>query len=616
VKLTVLDNQGCIDTISLADTIFIGQLRTWFYAEYDTICPTSSLQFYDSSEGKGLTYLWHFGDGTTSTLQNPTHIYGGSETSYNVELVISDRGGCTDSVTRNRYITTIKPKPAFDIQDTTTICPPIETKFTFRGSDYDSLYWDFGDGFTSTLQNPTHFYNSYGDFEAKLYLVGYGGCLDSVSHMVHVYEPNANTTWTYSPLDACNELTVDFSITTPPGTTFTFLFGDGTYDTSQVKTFQHYYGSPAFYHPTMLLNDAQECQVSVGGPNIIKVIGAEPFFGVDRKKFCDSGVVYFTNYTIGNDPVVTRVWDFGDGSPTTGEENPVHYYDQPGTYVTSQSVTTQTGCSKTIRDTIRVYRTPEPILNNDTACINEPFTVRGLLAIPDTSISWVWTMGNGTKLTTQDISLTFPDKGTYKLYLQATNLVGCTDTTSADIFVPPTPEINIESQPVIPVTTGVTLPVTYGEGIATYAWTPAKNLSCTDCPTPYANPTFTTTYKIEVTDVYGCTNLKDITVTVICNGLNYFLPNTFSPNGDGVNDVFAPRGVGLNRINSMKIFNRWGELVFEKMNFLANDRTPSGGWDGTYKGKPASPDVYVYIIEFVCDNAQVVPVKGNVALIR
>jgi gliding motility-associated-like protein len=83
-----------------------------------------------------------------------------------------------------------------------------------------------------------------------------------------------------------------------------------------------------------------------------------------------------------------------------------------------------------------------------------------------------------------------------------------------------------------------------------------------------------------------------------------------------VNDVFAPRGVGLARVNSMRIFNRWGEMVFEKMNFVANDRTANGGWDGTYKGKPAPSDVYVYIIEFVCENNAIVPVKGNVALVR
>jgi gliding motility-associated-like protein len=201
------------------------------------------------------------------------------------------------------------------------------------------------------------------------------------------------------------------------------------------------------------------------------------------------------------------------------------------------------------------------------------------------------------------------------LYLQATNLFGCTDSTSKNLFVPPIPSITVAEDPVIPVTTGINLPITYGPEVVSYNWTPAKNLSCTDCPNPYANPKFTTTYTVRAEDKYGCANTAAITVTVVCNGLNYFVPNTFSPNGDGVNDIFAPRGVG-SRVNSMRIFNRWGEMVYERMNFLANDRTPTGGWDGTFKGKPASADVYVYIIEFVCENAAIIPVKGNVALVR
>jgi gliding motility-associated-like protein len=100
----------------------------------------------------------------------------------------------------------------------------------------------------------------------------------------------------------------------------------------------------------------------------------------------------------------------------------------------------------------------------------------------------------------------------------------------------------------------------------------------------------------------------------VCNEKNYFIPNTFSPNGDGTNDVFYPRGSGINRIFSMRIFNRWGELVFERKDFNANEA--AAGWNGTVKGKPAEQDVYVYIIEFICDNATIIPYRGNVALIR
>ena len=101
---------------------------------------------------------------------------------------------------------------------------------------------------------------------------------------------------------------------------------------------------------------------------------------------------------------------------------------------------------------------------------------------------------------------------------------------------------------------------------------------------------------------------------MVCGQKNLFLPNTFSPNGDGSNERFFPRGAGLFQVRFMKIFNRWGEQVFEKANFAGNQS--SEGWDGTYKGKPAPADVYVYVIDIVCSNSEYFQLKGNVMLLR
>ncbi|AEW01728.1 hypothetical protein A4D02_06905 [Niastella koreensis] len=616
-QLTITDAMGCTDTYKSPDTVFISTLHPWFNSDYTTICPSSNIHFADSSLVDGLTYHWDFGNGGTSTAQNPVFSYGGNNATYNVKLVITDRGGCTDSVTRINYITAVKPVPAFGIGDTLTICPPLETKFTFQGSNYESFEWDFGDGSTNALMNPSHFYNTYGDFTPKLYIYGYGGCIDSTSKTVHVYNPNSVTTLNYSPLDACNELMVNFTVVTIPDMKYVLAFGDGSLDSSMASTYQHFYNSPAFYQPILQYTDNQGCIAGVAGGSQIKIIGADPFFAMDKKKFCDSGIVYFTNYTIGNDPVVSRTWDFGDGSPTISVLHPTHYFQQPGTFIVSQSVTTQQGCSKTITDSVRVYRTPDPYITGDSvACLNTTMNLQGNLKVPDSIVNWKWDLGGGNSATTQNVGVSFKASGNYVVKLQASNALGCSDTTSKELYIPPLPTVTVGPGPVIPVGTGVTLPVTYGPEVVSYNWIPDKNLSCSDCPAPFANPKTTTTYTVKVTDEYGCVNQSGVTVTVVCNGLNYFIPNTFSPNGDGVNDVFAPRGVGLARVNSMRIFNRWGEMVFEKMNFMANDRTPSGGWDGNYKGKPASPDVYVYIIEFVCENNTIVPVKGNVALVR
>ncbi|HMR90957.1 MAG TPA: gliding motility-associated C-terminal domain-containing protein, partial [Chitinophagaceae bacterium] len=150
--------------------------------------------------------------------------------------------------------------------------------------------------------------------------------------------------------------------------------------------------------------------------------------------------------------------------------------------------------------------------------------------------------------------------------------------------------------------------------VITYHWTPQYRLNCFDCPQPYANPQATNKYKVQVTDVWGCRNEGEITVVVVCNDRNFTIPNTFSPNGDGVNEVFYPKGTGLIRIKSLVIFNRWGEMVFDKKDFAVND--PAAGWNGMYKGQKASADVYVYRMEIICENNEVIPVQGNITLLR
>jgi gliding motility-associated-like protein len=105
-----------------------------------------------------------------------------------------------------------------------------------------------------------------------------------------------------------------------------------------------------------------------------------------------------------------------------------------------------------------------------------------------------------------------------------------------------------------------------------------------------------------------------VQVIVICKNANVFVPNTFSPNGDGSNDVFYVRGKGLDRVKSLRIFNRWGEVVFEQSNFPVND--PNYGWKGTYKNHKPVPDVYVYQVEVFCENSQIIRFEGNVALIQ
>jgi gliding motility-associated-like protein len=145
----------------------------------------------------------------------------------------------------------------------------------------------------------------------------------------------------------------------------------------------------------------------------------------------------------------------------------------------------------------------------------------------------------------------------------------------------------------------------------TYEWSPPEELSHPRSVKTMATPTNTTTYTVVVTDPYGCKESDTITISVldvICDDPYVFIPNAFSPNNDNNNDIVYVRGKLLTDIH-LVIFDRWGEKVFE-----SNDI--KHGWDGTYKGKPCQPGVYVYYLEATCLGQINYFKKGNITLIR
>lgn len=147
-----------------------------------------------------------------------------------------------------------------------------------------------------------------------------------------------------------------------------------------------------------------------------------------------------------------------------------------------------------------------------------------------------------------------------------------------------------------------------------YQWTPSESLSCSNCMNPVATPDQTTTYTVGVSNVFGCKAKDEITVFITCDNSQIFLANTFTPNGDGNNDRFYPQGKGITGVHRFRIYNRWGELLYDVRNMPLNDELT--GWDGTYKGEPLRPDVYVYILDASCTNGEPMQLKGDISLIR
>ena len=181
------------------------------------------------------------------------------------------------------------------------------------------------------------------------------------------------------------------------------------------------------------------------------------------------------------------------------------------------------------------------------------------------------------------------------------------DTSSIQVFVNPLPTLSAGNDSLIYQGQTITLNASGGNGI--YSWSPSSGLSCSSCATPTAAPTTTTTYYVTLTDANGCVSYDTITIEVFCNNSSLFIPNAFTPNGDGKNDKFYVRAYGLNQFNYFRVFDRWGQIVFE-----TNDINV--GWDGTYNGKALNTDVFVYTVEVVCTDGRTIRKRGNVTLIR
>jgi gliding motility-associated-like protein len=265
---------------------------------------------------------------------------------------------------------------------------------------------------------------------------------------------------------------------------------------------------------------------------------------------------------------------------------------------------------------IRVVASPVIDITGDTIiCINEPILHAGIFLQPDTSVvQWQWSFPNGNASAAQNPPpQTYITAGTFPVTAIAVNSSSCKDTAVQNIIVNPLPIATIPAQLTIQNGFPVTIPASYSPNTVSWSWTPASGLSCTNCSTPAAGPKFNTIYTVAFTDNNGCTNNAQVEVIVICMNSNLFIPNTFSPNGDGVNDRFYPRGRGLERIKTLRIFNRWGEVVYEKYNVPVNDA--SVGWDGIYKGKKPQADVYIYQAEVFCENGELIRLNGNIALI-
>ncbi|MBI5669851.1 MAG: PKD domain-containing protein [Chloroflexi bacterium] len=329
-----------------------------------------AVQFINQSTGQMQSFNWDFGDGTTSTDANPAHTYNNPGT-YTARLTVVGPGGQNTA----QQIITVTQKPnapvAGFVATPTSGNAPLTVQFTNQSTGQITSYrWDFGDGTQSDTQNPSHTYATPGTYTVTLTVTGPGGT-DDAQGTVTAAQPIAapDAAFTPNPAEGNAPLTVQFTNqSSGQNLTHVWDFGDGT--TSNEVNPAHTYTNPGTY--TVRLNvaneggkDNAEAQVRVAQPlptdtpaPTLTPIPAEPVAAFTANPTSGDAplTVQFTNQSSGD--ITSIVWNFGDGSPETGEPNPAHVYNTAGAYTVTLTVNGPGGSNAT-QQTITV-NTPPP----------------------------------------------------------------------------------------------------------------------------------------------------------------------------------------------------------------------------------------------------------------
>jgi gliding motility-associated-like protein len=197
----------------------------------------------------------------------------------------------------------------------------------------------------------------------------------------------------------------------------------------------------------------------------------------------------------------------------------------------------------------------------------------------------------------------------------STSTTACNDITEWTV-VKSTLRLNMGTAPLIELGDSIRLtPLVTGAQNIVWTWTASKALSCTNCPNPFAKPLQTTVFTLSVRDTASNCTVKDAIKVTVKPCESIYVPTAFSPNNDNQNDYLTVFASGcVRKILTMRVFNRWGVLVFSQSDFLPN--TDKNGWDGRMNNQQVPPDVYVYMIQLELGDGTTKLVSGDVTLIR
>ncbi|WP_298715538.1 PKD domain-containing protein [uncultured Chitinophaga sp.] len=693
VKLLVRDNNGCTDSIKKQIKVSSVSADFTFTTSFvsGSGCPPVVARFTNRSLNYSSSY-WDFGDGSFSTLDNPSHTYTYAG-KYKVKLKVTGDAGTEDEFEQE---VEVKGPYATITTSSNGGCLTKEIEFTVDAANAVNFAWDFTDGVVTETTDATikHTFKEPGVYKPRLILSDQAGCKGTAFLKDPIVIDKLDVQLNATPEIICKEGWVAFQPAfnsysideLKEAATYKWTFEPGipTQDETSAQP-KFFLDQQKDYHFSLTTTTAYGCTQTVD-----KTVTVFPRPVADISgplQACQFEAVAFKG-SVGIVNDVTWKWEFGNGNTSTEELPGDQSFNVAGPSKAVLIVTSKDGCKDTSTHNINI--TAAPVVNAASAspfvCLGQNTTlssgggvsyqwtpVEGLsnaqsprpqaaptvnteysvtvtdangctntdkvsirvaqpfqiTATPDTTLCLghqlpLWVRGadhykwNGEGLNDDGIpapraNLKFT--GSYTYQVTGFDADGCfTDDATVLVNVHPKPIINAGPDRIVMSGVPVLLGGPGSADIIRWTWTPNHKLDCPTCPAPRALPDLTTRYILEVENRFGCKATDDVMVHVTCDQGSVFFPNAITPNKDGVNERFYPKGRGIKEVNWMRIYDRWGGLVFENTHFPIN--SPVAGWDGSWKNKTSPYGTYVYAIETVCEDGTTFIFRGTVTVIR
>lgn len=623
--LIVSNNFGCKDTLTKIIDIFHTPLANF---TQNNVCLGAPMTFNNVSSINNADtisgYVWMFGDaGPANTQQNPAYTYVNADT-FNVTLIASSLHACADTVTIPIIVYDL-PTAGFtatncclydSVQLTNNSTNPVMGSIT-------NWIWNFDDG---TLPNitelsPDHLYSVPGNYQVSLIVRSIYGCTDTLVSPLTVYPiPVAN----FSNTNVClNQTTTfnDLSVTSSGTISFwDWNFGDNS-ATSITQNPAHAYTTAGSYSVSLVATSNYGCRDTIEKTATIHPLPQAAFTALN---VCDGSFAQFNDLSDIPNPGIIQgwSWNFGDGT-VVNNQNTAHLFSSPGSYTVQLTTTSNFGCIDSVSKPFIVNPKPQILFSaSDTAgCEPLCITFQNASSIINGSISnWQWDFGDGgTANIAQDVQHCYINENTdlpvvFSPSLTAVSDSGCTTVSTKPnyITVYPAPVAEFTASPGVASLTSPTIDINNTSiGGNTWEWSFGDTQSSVIMqPLTHTYPD-TGSYIITLISIsqYNCRDTATQTIIVEPEFI-FYIPNAFTPNGDGINDAFTGKGVFIKEFE-MLIFDRWGNLIYKTEDI---DKP----WNGIAHGgeEIAQRDVYVYAVKVMDFKMIERTYRGTVTLVR